>query len=811
MTKYIEMVEQRTLPVIPMRGTVSFPAVPLNFEVTRPFSIAAAERACADDMTVLLLTQRNIGDDEPAPEALYTVGTVARIKQTVKTPDGNLRVLAEPKYRAEVLACTFDGDIYRASVVTKAIHTETENTLKTEALLLEMTTVLEKLLELIPSVSSDVLLAAKSMTSPGVLADFIAATVLVRYEDKQAVLEEFEPVRRAEKTVVLMEQEHRLLRCEMSIHKKVKEQIDRNQRDYYLREQMKVIQGELGQDGQSEIDEYYDRVDAADLPDEVREKLYKEIGRMAKTAFGSPEATVLKNYLDVCLEIPWNQVTKDRVNIAAAKKILDDDHDGLTKIKERMLEFIAVKQLNPDIGNQIICLVGPPGVGKTSLGASVARALGRKYARVSLGGIRDEADIRGHRKTYVGAMPGRIIDALVKCESRNPVMLLDEIDKVCRDAHGDPSSALLEVLDPEQNKSFRDHFVELPIDLSSCMFIATANTLDTIPAPLIDRMEIIELHTYSRTEKLAIAKNHLVPKQLKRHGLSKRALRLSDETLLALIDGYTREAGVRNLEREIASLCRRAAKKLIEEKKRSVTIKPEELPRYLGPIKVLPTAIAEADEVGVVNGLAYTSAGGDMLKIEVAVMDGTGKLELTGTLGDVMKESAQIACSYIRAHARELDVDPAFRTKHDIHIHVPEGAVPKDGPSAGVTMVTALVSALSGKAVRRDVAMTGEITLTGNVLAIGGLKEKTMAAYACGVKTVLIPRDNVRDLEEIDPVVRASLEFIPVSRIEQVLCHALVLGADEKVEAPEAQPLCRIVPEQAERTHIHCQTTGDAR
>ena len=634
--------------------------------------------------------------------------------------------------------------------------------------------IFDKIVGYIPSVTTDIKLAAHGIKSPSLLADFIASSILVKYTHKQEVLEEFEPLPRIFKLIRILNDECDLLECEQDIHRKVREGIARNQRDYYLREQMKVIEDELG--GGEDPDDYAERIQKAKLPDEVREKLLKENERLSRTPFGSAEATVLRSYLDTCLEIPWNASTRDRVSVSTAQKVLDADHEGLDKVKTRILEFLAVKQLNPDLKNQIICLVGPPGTGKTSVAASIAHAMNRKYVRVSLGGVRDEADIRGHRKTYVAAMPGRIIDALIKAKVKNPLILLDEVDKLTADAHGDPASALLEVLDPEQNKSFRDHFVELPFDLSECLFITTANTLETVPRPLIDRMEVIELSSYTRREKLAIAKNHLIPKQLKRHGLNRRALKLTDEAIYEVIDCYTREAGVRNLERTVAELCRKAAKRMVdsEGKLKSITIDKNDVASYLGARKLTPEKIDDEDLVGVVNGLAYTEDGGDLLKIEAAVLDGTGKLELTGKLGDVMKESAEAALSFVRQVAPEYGINTDFYKTKDIHIHVPEGAVPKDGPSAGVTMVTALVSALSKTPVAHDIAMTGEVTLTGRVLPIGGLREKTMAAYSAGVHTVLIPKANVGDLDEIDPEARAALEFIPVSNVKEVLGNALV-------------------------------------
>jgi len=783
MSRYIEKIEKLTLPVIPMRGLVAFPSIPLNFELERDFSIAALKEAEKKDLYIFLAAQRDISVEKPRAKDIYTTGIVARIKQSLKTPEGIVRVLAEGVSRGTAMQYYMQDNCFHAEVLAKTISLDrAKEDVRCEALMREVIVSLENTLEYLPNVSSDLLTTAKSLSTPGILADFIASGVLVRLEDKQEILEEYSPLRRLEKLLVLLEKEGKLLKTELQIHKKVREQIDQNQKDYYLREQMKVIQNELGMDSDDELNEYYEKVEAAKLPKEVEEKMLKEIGRLAKAPFGSPEATVQRNYLDACLEIPWTKTTKDRLDIKAAKKVLDDDHDGLDKIKERILEYLAVKQLNPDIKNQLLCLVGPPGVGKTSLGISIARAMKRKYARISLGGIRDEAEIRGHRKTYVAAMPGRIIAALSKCGSRNPVVLLDEIDKLCADMHGDPASALLEVLDPEQNKFFRDHFIELPVDLSDCLFIATANTLETVPRPLLDRMEVIELHTYTKSEKLAIAKNHLFPKQLKRHGLSKRTLKLSDETILALIDGFTREAGVRNLERQLGALCRKAACRMISDSVKSIVIHPKELESYLGPKKILGDRISDEDECGVVNGLAYTESGGDLLKVEVAVMDGSGKIELTGSLGDVMKESAHIAVSYIRAHASEFGIPCDFYKTKDLHIHFPEGAVPKDGPSAGVTMITALISALSGRKVRRDVAMTGEVTLTGRVLPIGGLREKTTAAWSAGALTVCIPQENCRDLEEIDQNIRGDLLFIPCKTVNDVLKAALVPSESSEEE-----------------------------
>jgi len=779
MPKFIEKIEKLTLPVIPLRGLVAFPSLPLNFELAREISVSACNAATSADMYIFLVSQKQIDTEMPTADDLFEVGAVAKIRQTLKTSEGNLRVIAEGICRATAVSYfERDGHIM-ADVMSKTVSLDHSlgGDVKVEALMKEATDALEAMVKYIPAASDELLLAAKSIKNPGLMADFVAANVLVRFEDKQRILETYEPLRRLETLAVLLDSEAELLQTEAHIHQRVREQIDENQRDYYLREQMKVIQGELGMDTGDEVEEYYAKIAKLQLPSEIDEKLRKEVARLNKTQFGSPEASVLRTYLDTCLEIPWTTLTRDRLDVKQAKKILDADHDGLDKVKDRILEYLAVRQLSPNLKSQILCFVGPPGIGKTSLAASIARAMKRNYVRVSLGGIRDEADIRGHRKTYIGAMPGRIVTALTQAGSRNPLILLDEIDKMCADAHGDPSSAMLEVLDPEQNKAFRDHFVEMPLDLSDCLFIATANTLDTVPRPLIDRMEIVELTTYTKNEKIAIAKNHLMPKQYKRHGLTRRMLRITDEALTEIIDGYTRESGVRNLERKIASVCRKCARRIVEEGLKSVTVRIEDVSTYLGPKKLLLDRIYDEDPVGVVNGLAYTESGGDLLRIETLIMDGTGKVELTGSLGDVMKESARLAVSYIRAHADELGIPSDFYKTKDIHIHVPEGAVPKDGPSAGVSILTSLTSALSGRPIHRDIAMTGELTLTGRVLAIGGLKEKTTAAWSAGVTKVLIPWDNRADLAEIDPIVRDGLLFVPCKTAEEVLRVALCTPA----------------------------------
>ncbi len=777
MPNYIEKAEKLNLPVLPLYGTVAFPAINLSIETTTDIAAAAVIAANDANSYVLLLSCREAivpGQTPHEKEAYFDVGTVAKIKQTIKTGEGNIRLIAEGCSRAQVITLSRSGKHLRADVICKTVTLEDDGGLRGEAYRHEAITALEAMLRHAPAVSNELLGLARTVKNPGLLADFIAANVLVKYEAKQAVLDCFEPLRRLEAVTLELEREKKMFEIEAELNAKLRAQIEQHQRENYMREQLHMLQNELGDGVMADSDEYYARIMDAHLPEEIEQKLLKENERMARSPFGSAEAAVQRNYLDVCLEIPWTKTTRDRLDVKGAKKILDADHDGLDKVKDRILEFLAVKQLNPELRNQILCLVGPPGVGKTSIGASIARAMKRKYVRVSLGGVRDEADIRGHRKTYIGAMPGRIVNALTQAGVRNPLILLDEIDKLTRDAHGDPSSALLEVLDAEQNKTFRDHFVEMPVDLSDCLFIATANTLETVPRPLIDRMEIIELPIYTRHEKMAIAKNHLLPKQLKRHGLNRRSLKLTDAAVMEVIDSYTREAGVRNLERALGDLCRKAARRMVEEDIKRIVIDADDISSYLGARKILPEKIEEQDQIGIVNGLAYTELGGDLLRVEVAVLEGTGKIELTGSLGDVMKESARIAVSYIRSVAREYGVDPDFYKNKDLHIHFPEGAVPKDGPSAGVTMVTALISALSGRPVRRDLAMTGEISLRGHVLAIGGLREKTMAAYTAGVKRVVIPAENLRDLDEIDPAAREALTFIPCKTASEVLSAALI-------------------------------------
>lgn len=791
MPAYIEKAESMTLPVIILHDTVAFPSVTLNFELSESENIAAVGAANSGNGCVFIVTamKEKPGEDD---FALCPIGTAARLRQTITENGGNLRVIAEGFSRAIIQNNERTGAYFTAEVICKTYTLPDNGGLRGEAYVREAKLAFEHMMTYFPTVSADVVSATKRIDDPGLLADFIASNVLVRLEDKQKILDTFEPLRRIENLIYLLGKESELLECELTIHKKVRDRLNESQKERYLHEQLNAIRDELGEG--DEEDEYYKKIISARLPKEVEEKLLRENERMARSQFGSAEASVIRNYLDICLELPWTRRTADRTDIAAARKILDEDHDGLEKVKERILEYLAVRQLNPDLKNQIICLVGPPGTGKTSVARSIARAMKRKYVRVSLGGVRDEADIRGHRKTYVGSMPGRIIAALGQVQTKNPLMLLDEIDKVGSDGRGDPASALLEVLDPEQNKYFRDHFIEVPFDLSDCLFVCTANSLETVPRPLIDRMEIIELKSYTRNEKLGIARHHLLPKQVKRHGMNLRMLKVTDEALIEVIDYYTAESGVRNLEREIAALCRKAAMRIVEEGVKRVTIDKSDIERYLGVRKIIPERLSPTDEVGVVNGLAYTEVGGDLLKIEAAVLEGSGKLELTGSLGDVMKESAQAAVSYIRSVARELGIAADFYKTKDIHIHVPEGAVPKDGPSAGVTIMTALVSALTGRAVKRDIAMTGEITLRGNVLAIGGLREKTMAAYKAGIKKVIIPADNAPNLEDVDTEAAKALTFITVRHASEVLENALLPAMPDVSDRGLTRPAVADIP-----------------
>ena len=762
------------LPILALRGLTVFPDQTVHFDVGRAKSVLALEAAMKADQTLFLVPQKDLLVDDPKLADLYSIGTVAKVKQVLKTQTENLRVLVTGICRGRITELS-QSEPYLYGTIEAVAQQKEEDSIRAQALRREANALYGLYLQMSEHPAQTVYLQMMASTSNGFLADSIAQNSGIEFPDKAKLLCMLNPTRRLETALRLLQREVEMLRVEAEIQEKTKAALDQNQRDYYLREQMKVIREELGEeDDENECESYAASIRGLKLDKDVEKKLLKDVERLKKQPFGSSEGAVLRNYLDTVLELPWNVKTKERVDVAAARKILEKDHFGMEKVKERILETIAVRQMAPQMPPQILCLVGPPGVGKTSISYSVAKALNRKMARVSLGGVHDEADIRGHRKTYVGAMPGRIMTAMIQAGSSNPVLLLDEIDKMGSDYRGDPSAALLEVLDGEQNRAYRDHYLEIPYDLSDVLFITTANTLDTVPAPLLDRMEVIELGSYTDEEKVMIAKNHLIPKQLAKHGLKKSQLRISEEAVRETIACYTRESGVRGLERCFGDLCRKAAMELLDgETVKKVTVTGSNLEKYLGVRKYLPDRLPCTDQVGLVTGLAWTSVGGETLEVEVNVMDGSGKLELTGNLGDVMKESAHAALSYIRANAAKLGVAPDFYKTKDIHVHFPEGAVPKDGPSAGVTVCTAMVSALTGVSVRSDVAMTGEISLRGRVLRIGGLREKTMAALRHGIRTVIIPADNERDLEEIDQTVRRQLNFVSASTVDTVLETAL--------------------------------------
>lgn len=795
--------EYETLPVLPLRGLVAFPDMLIHFDVGRLISMKALEQSMKDNQRLFLTAQRDIRTDSPEEDDLYTVGTVCTIKQILKLPGDNIRVLVEGTHRAAVEAFSMQDDCLFARVFRLETDPGRTSQRRKQALVRTLQERFEDYATLSSHLSRDVVLTVLDGGEPGYLADYVAQNTPLGFEIKQRLLEELRDVRRLEQVIRIIGNEIEILRIESDLQEKLKEQVDKNQREYYLREQMKVIQNELGeQDFGNEVEEYREKIRALKLPQESEEKLLKEAGRLEKMQPLSAESGVIRTYLDTCLELPWNTTTKENINLAEARRILDRGHYGLDKVKDRILEFLAVKSLAPQLKGQVLCLVGPPGVGKTSIVRSVAEAMGRKYARMSLGGVRDEADIRGHRKTYIGAMPGRIMTALTQAGSKNCLLLMDEIDKMGADSRGDPAAALLEVLDIEQNSTFRDHFIELPFDLSDVLFITTANTLDTIPRPLLDRMEVIEISSYTEQEKAEIAMRHLLPKQLEKHGLKKSNLSLSRETMVYLIGAYTREAGVRRLEQQIAQVCRKAAKIIADdqqakgttEARKRVTVTRSNMEKFLGTPRYKQDNVSKKDEVGVVNGLAWTSVGGEMLQVEVNVIPGTGKLEITGNLGKVMEESAKAAVTCVRSSAKDLGVDPMFYKDSDIHIHFPEAAIPKDGPSAGVTMTTAIASAVTGIPVRHDVAMTGEVTLRGRVMPIGGLKEKTMAAYRAGIKTVIVPAENEPDLQDIDPIVRENVEFVTAETMKTVLDTALRRPAQETVRAAEPHTTLPVVP-----------------
>lgn len=796
-----EELKTMNIPVLALRGLTVFPHMSLTFDVERRISIAALERAMEADQDVFLVTQREIGVNAPAEKDLYAVGTISHIVQVLRLSNTSVRCVVEGRSRARLRRLWQTEPFLQANVELLAETPVSDAFLaspRTEALLRQTYNLFTDYAQQAGSLPEEVVTTVMDGRDPGYLADYIAQNIALRYTDKQEILEELSPFIRLRKMNAFLARENNVLGFEREMEGKIREQLVRSQREQILRTQIRVLQNELGEGDEidDELQNYRDRIEALHLEEETEKHLLKEVTKLSKQPFGSAEGAVIRNYLDVCLEMPWNETTRERVSVDAARKVLEKDHFGLEKVKERILETIAVRQMNPEGKGQILCLVGPPGVGKTSIAISVAKALNRKLARLSLGGVRDEADIRGHRKTYIGAMPGRIIEAISRSGSMNPLMLLDEIDKLGSDYRGDPAAALLEVLDSEQNGSFRDHFLEIPVDLSQVMFITTANTTDTIPRPLLDRMEVIQLGSYTDEEKVQIAKRHLLPKQMAEHGLKKGTLRVGDDVLRAIIRDYTRESGVRQLERRLAAVCRKADMLLLTGNVKRITVTEKELPKLLNWQPFPPALHTEREEIGVVNGLAWTEAGGEILEVEVNVMEGSGKLELTGNLGDVMKESAQAALSCLRSRAEALGIEQDFYKTKDIHVHFPEGAVPKDGPSAGIAMATAMLSALTGRKIRAGIAMTGEVTLRGRVLAIGGLKEKTMAALRNNIGTVLIPADNVRDLEDIDQTVRAALRFVPVSTVDQVFAAALYPAADAptRQEVPQEGPLAAFAP-----------------
>lgn len=779
MGEKIKIVSSKNIQVMPcvaVRDIVLFPNMVMHFDVARSRSVLALKAAVRNDRMIFLTAQKDLVVDKPEFGDLYKIGVIAEIKQIIKTPDGFSRVLVEGRYKAKAQNVYLTDEEYLEAEIKKipVYSREVMDNYEMQAVMREVKRTFKEYAENVPRMPKEILASVYSANTPRALFESIAFNISISAEYKQTLLEAKTVGEKLTMLIGILSNELEVLTIEKEIQAQVSKNIDENQKEYYLREQLKVIRSELGEDTEDDdIENYKNKILALNLAEENENKLLDEVKRLSKMPSGSQEAVVIRTYLDTCLALPWNKSTEDTSSIEAARKILDEDHYGLKKVKERILEILSVKALNPDVKGQIICLSGPPGVGKTSIGKSIARALGREYVRVSLGGVKDESDIRGHRKTYIGAMPGRIITALKQAGTNNPVMLLDEIDKMSNDFRGDPSSAMLEVLDSEQNREFRDHYIEMPFNLSNVLFITTANNLNTIQEPLLDRMEVIELSSYTREEKFNIAKRHLIPKQLKANGMKSSQMRITDGCIYTLIDGYTKEAGVRKLERSIASLCRKAAKEIVENDISRVTFKERNIEAYLGIKKYLPDLVAENSEVGLVNGLAWTSVGGVTMPLEVLVLDGKGDITLTGSLGDVMKESAKIAVSYCRSVAEKFKIDKDFYKTKDLHIHAPEGAVPKDGPSAGVTMVTAMISALSKTPVKSSVAMTGEITLRGKVLPIGGLKEKSMAAYKAGIKTIVIPFDNKADIQEIDDAVKESVEIVLAKSIDDVLEAAL--------------------------------------
>lgn len=775
MSEARKVVKKQELPLLPLRGLTVFPYMILHFDVGRVKSIKALEEAMINNQLIFLVTQRDAKNDSPNTDDIYRIGTISKVKQLLKLPGDTIRVLVEGISRAEISEFTQTEPFFMAEVVEKIYVDDDESKVEVEALKRRVVSTFEEYSKFNNKISPETVLSIMSVDDADQLSDIITSNLLLKVEQKQEILNEFQPKVRLEKLLEIIVKEIDIMQIEKDINIKVRKQMDKMQKEYYLREQLKAIQSELGdKEGiTSEVEEYKRKLKEGNFNEEIEKKVLKELDRLLKMPSGSAEGSVIRTYLDWIFDLPWNKKTEEIIDLERAEAILDEDHYGLEKVKERIIEYLAIRKLKSDLKGPILCLVGPPGVGKTSIAKSIARALNRNYVRMSLGGVRDEAEIRGHRRTYVGAMPGRIIAALKQADSNNPLVLLDEIDKMSNDFRGDPASAMLEVLDGEQNFAFRDHYMELPFDLSDVLFLTTANSLDTIPRPLLDRMEVISLTSYTEEEKVNISIKYLFPKQIEAHGLKKDSLKIDESAVREIINCYTREAGVRNLERQIATVCRKVAKKLVSSKQHSVKITASNLEKYLGTKKFRYDKANEKDEVGIATGLAWTPVGGDTLSIEVNLMEGNGKLELTGQLGDVMKESARAAMSFIRSKAEQYMIDKDFHNKYDIHIHVPEGAIPKDGPSAGITLATAMVSALTGIPVKRNVAMTGEITLRGRVLPIGGLKEKVLAAHRAGIDTIIIPLDNKKDLEDIPEIVRKKMKFVIAEVMDTVLNTAL--------------------------------------
>ncbi len=783
-----------SLPMLPLRGLMVFPQMVLHFDVGRKKSVAALEQAMLGDQRIFLVAQRDMDVDNPDIDDIFHVGTIAAIKQVLKLPGDNIRVLVEGKSRAVLRAVTQE-EPYFEGALDELIPQAVPASIEVDALLRTAHTYFEEYCKMSGRVSGETMQSVLEVEEPGQLADVIAANVLTKVEDKQQILEEFDDIARLEAVCAVLVRETELAGVEKKVQARVRKQIEQNQKDYFLREQIKAIQTELGDKDATDVEDLRERLEKTPMNDEARDKASRELERLSRMAPGSPEIGVSRTYVEWLLDLPWGKTTPDNLDLKRARRVLAEDHYGLDKVKERVIEYLAVCRIKNNMKGPVLCFVGPPGVGKTSIARSIARALGRKFVQMSLGGVRDEAEIRGHRRTYIGAIPGRIITSIKQAGTMNPVFLFDEIDKMASDVRGDPASAMLEVLDSAQNNAFRDHYLEAPFDLSGVMFITTANSVDTIPRPLLDRMELIEVSGYTEEEKLNIAKRHLLPDQIKEHGLAPRSVRMSDKVLRSLIQGYTREAGVRTLQRTIGKVVRKSAVAMLDGQLETVTVTQERLEEFLGAPRYHYEKAGKKPEIGVVNGLAYTVVGGDTLQIETTTMPGTGQLELTGSLGDVMKESARAAKSFVRAHAEEFGIDPEFYKKLDIHIHVPEGAVPKDGPSAGVTMTTALVSALTGIPVRQNVAMTGEITLRGRVLPIGGLKEKLLAAHRAGIDTVLIPKENLKDLEEVPENVRSAMKIVPAEDVHTVLETAL---CEKPALRPKAEPLAGTLPAMPE-------------